>query len=326
MKSTNRVVDPILTQFGMEYRQKQSNYIADGVAPWVQTQGDTGTYYIADAQNNLAVENANWSYQTGANRVDSVFTSAAFAAQPYGLEEVVPDAYVRNWLAGGDDLKRRALSGLIDKMLLQREYRVGTAIFDAVAPTTSLTTTACWDSTASNPRADVWATMAATIMKRIGRNPNALVLGDGVWRSILGTQSSGTAGNLIVEAIKYTQPGLGSAITPQLVAQYFNVDFVYPAVAIRNATTDVETTTANAAGLSAAGITCFNRREVYAIYVDHNPGPQTVNYLATFGPTRGEVDQYRDDRVMADVVRVTESIVEKTTCSNAIYTLGTVVT
>ena len=325
MKSTNRVVDPILTQFGMEYRQKATNYIADGVAPWVKTVGDTGTYFIADALNNLAVENANWSYRTGANRVDSVFTSAAFAAQPYGLEEVIPDGYVRNWLAGGDDLKRRAVSGLTDKMLLQREYRVGAA-FDAIAPTTSLTSTACWDSTAANPRADVWATMAGTIMKRIGRNPNALVLGDGVWRSILGTQSSGTAGNLIVEAIKYTQPGLGSAITPQLVAQYFNVDYAFPAVAIRNAVADIETTTANAAGLAVAGIACFNRREVYAIYVDPSPGPQTVNYLTTFGPTRGEVDQYRDDRVMADVVRITETITEKVTCSNAIYTLGTVVT
>lgn len=324
MKSTNRVVDPILTQFGVEYRQKATNYIADGVAPWVKTAGDTGTYYIADALNNLSVENAVWSYQTGANRVDSVFTSAAFAAQPYGLEEVVPDAYVRNWLGGGDDLKRRAVSGLMDKMLLQREYRVGVA-FDAIAPASSLTTTA-WDGTASNPRADVWATMAGTIMKRIGRNPNALVLGDGVWRSILGTQGSGTAGNLIVEAIKYTQPGLGSAITAQLVAQYFNVDYVFPAVAIRNATTDIETTTANANGLAAAGIACFNRREVSAIYVDPNPGPQTLNYITTFGPTRGEVDQYRDDRVMADVVRITETITEKVTSSNAIYVLGTVVT
>ena len=326
MKSSNRVVDPILTQFGMEYRQAQKNYVADSVAPWVKTEGDTGTYYIADALNNLSVENAAWSYTTGANRVDSVFTSAAFAAQPYGLEEVVPDAYVRNWLAGVDDLKRRSVSGLTDRLMLQREWRVGNGVFDAVAPTTSLTSTACWDSTASNPRADVVATMGKTIMLRIGRMPNALVVGQGVWFSMIGTQSSGTAGNLIIEAIKYTQKGMGSAITPDLVASYLNLDYVFPALAIRNATTDIETTTANAAGLAAAGVACFNRREIYAIYVDPNPGPQTVSYLTTFGPTKGEVDQYRDDRVMADVIRITETLVEKTTCSNAIYTLGTVVT
>src|SRR5690349_1762970 len=102
MKSSNRVVDPILSQFGMEYRQANTNYIADGVAPWVRTEGDTGTYFIADALNNLAVEDATWSYTTGARTVDSVFTSAAFKAKPYGLQEPVPDAYVRNWLAGGD--------------------------------------------------------------------------------------------------------------------------------------------------------------------------------------------------------------------------------
>lgn len=325
MKSTNRVVDPILTQFGMEYRQAQTNYIADKVAPWVPTEGDTGTYFIADALNNLSVEVATWSYQTGANRVDSVFTSAAFAAQPYGLEESVPDAYVRNWLAGGDDLKRRTVSGLTDRMLLQREYRVGTAIFDAVAPTTSLTSTA-WDTTSANPRGDVQGTMATTVMKRIGRPINAVVMGHGVWYSVIGSAAAGTAGGLIIEAIKYTQPGFGGAITPDLVAQYLNVDYVFPAIAIRNATTDIETTTANAAGLAAAGITCFNRREIYGIYLDPNPGPQTINYLTTFGPTKGEVDQYRDDRVKADVIRITETLVEKTTCSNAIYTLGTVVT
>lgn len=325
MKSTNRVVDPILTQFGMEYRQAQTNYIGDKVAPWVKTSGDTGTYYVADALNNLGVENAVWSYQTGANRVDSVYTSAAFAAQPYGLEEVVPDSYVRNWLAGGDDLKRRTVSSLTDRLLLQREYRIGAA-FDAITANSTLTTTACWDSTAPNPRADVWATAAGTIMKRIGRNPNAAILGDGVWRSILGTQSSGTAGALIVDAIKYTQAGMGSAITPDLVAQYFNLDYVFPAIAIRNATTDIETTTANANGLAAAGIACFNRREVYVLYVDPTPGPQTVNYMTTFGPFKGEVDQYRDDRVMADVIRITETLTEKVTCSNALYVFATVVT
>lgn len=323
MKSTNRVVDPILSQLGMEYRQLQTNYIADKVAPWVKTPGDTGTYFIADALNNLAVEDATWSYQSGAKSVDSVFTKAAFAAQAYGLKEVVPDAYVRNWLAGGDDLKRRALSGLMDKMLLQREYRVGTAIFDALSTNSPA---AVWDGSSANPRADVWATAAGTIMKRIGRNPNAIVIGDGVWRSILGSVATGTAGALIVDAIKYTQFGGGSAITPELVGQYFNLDFCYPAIAVRNATSDIETTTANANGLNAAGITCFNRREVYVFYVDHTPGPQTVNYLTTFGPTRDEVDQYRNDELMADVIRVTETIVEATTCSNAVYCFGAVVT
>jgi len=324
MKSANRVVDPILTDFGLQYRQAQTNFVADQVAPWVRTEGDTGTYYKADALNNLSVENVVWSYTEGAPRGDSVFTSAAFKAQPYGREEAVPDAFVRNWLAGGQDLKLRATSSLQDIMMLAREVRVE-AVFDAVAPTTSLSSTARWDSTAPNPRADVHATMGSAILHRIGRMPNAVVITGAVWRSIIGTHSSGTAGALILDAIKYTRPGLGSSITPDLVAQYLNVDFVFPAIAVRNATTDIETTTANGDGLAAAGIDVWDQKEVYAIYVDQNPGPQTVSYMVTFGPDKGTMDQYRDERVKADIVRVTETLAEVTTCSNAIYTLGTVI-
>jgi hypothetical protein len=208
-------------------------------------------------------------------------------------------------------------------MLLAREVRVE-AVYDAVTPV-NITSTAQWDNTAPNPRADVHATAGATILKRIGRMPNTVIPTAAVWRSIIGTHSAGTAGALILDAIKYTRPGLGSAITPDLVAQYLNVDFVLPAIAVRNATTDIETTTANANGLAAAGIDVWDQKEVYVAYIERNPGPQSLSYMLTFGPFMGEMDQYRDDRVMADIVRITETLDEKVTCSTAAYAIGTVV-
>lgn len=329
MKSANRVVDPVLTQLGMEYRQAQTNFVQDSFAPWVQTEGDTGTYYIADALNNLGVEDNTWSYTGGAKRVDSVFTSAAFKAKPYALEEAVPDAFVRNWLAGGDDLKVRATSGLQDKMLLAREIRIE-AIVNAITLGSSLASGGPrWDSTAPNPRADI-KLGSGTILKRIGRGANTVTICGSVWDSITGTHSAGTAGALILDAIKYTRPGLGSAITAELVAQYFNVDYVLPAVAVRSATTTVETTTANANGLAAAGIYVWQGAsaasdEVYVSYVERNPGPQSLSNMLTFGPDLSTMDQYREDRVMADIVRCTQTVVEATTCSTAIYAFGTVI-
>lgn len=318
-----RPVDPVLTQFGMEFRQAQVNYVADGVCPWVRTDGDTGTYYIADAINNLLPHDNTWSSVAGASRVESAFTSAAFKAQPYGLEHAVPDRYVNNWLAGGQDLKARAVSMLTDQMLLAREIRVE-ALADAVAPTVSLSSTDRWDSTAPNPRANI-KTASTTIMKRIGRGANTVVVTGAVWDSITGTHSAGTAGALILDAIKYVREGLGSSITPQLVAQYLNVDYVLPAVSVRAATTTYETTTVNAAGLPAAGAYVWDQKECYIAYIERNPGPQTVSWALTFGPAMVEVDTYREERVKADIVRVTETLVEKVTCSNAIYTLGTVI-
>jgi hypothetical protein len=323
MKSNNRVVDPILTQLGMEYRQKQTNFVADRVAPWVKSSGSTGTYYIADALNNLGVESNAWSYTEGAKMVDSVFTSAAFRAQRYALAEAIPNPWVRDWLAGGDDLKRRAVSALQDKMLLAREIRVE-ALFDAVSPV-AITSTACWNSTAANPRANVNSTAAQAILKRIGRPPNAVVINPTVWYSIIGTQSAGTAGALIIDAIKYTQPGLGSALTPELVAQYLNVDYVFPSIAVSGGT-NVETTTANANGLAAAGAFVWDADEVYVMYLDPNPGPQSLSYMLTFGPEMLGVDQYTNDQLDATIVRCSEEIVEAVTCSNAIYAIGTVTT
>lgn len=319
-----RPVDSVLTEYGLEFRQNQTNFVAGGVAPWVQTDGDTGTYYIADALNMLGVDNVTWSYTEGAPRGDSAFGSSSFKALPYGREEAVPDAYVRNWLAGGQDLKQRVTTSLQQKMLLAREVRAYT-LATSLAPV-NISSTACWDSTAPNPRADVQATAGQAIMKRTGMMPNTVVMAPTVWYAVIGDQSAGTAGALILDAIKYTRPGLGNVITPDLVAQYLNVSYCLPALAVRNAAADVETTTVNTGGLAVAGTSIWADDEVYVFYCDRNPGPQTLSWMTTFGPDMGAMDQYRDDRVKADIVRVTETLVEKITCATAAYVIGTVTT
>jgi len=320
-----RPVDPVLTNVGMEYRQSLPWMSgADCLFPWVRTPGVTGTYYIADPLGNLKREDAKWSRSTGASRIDQRFTSAAFRAQKYGFEIAVLDDDARDWLGGGADLRSRAVTQISDKLYLDREF-LAEAVIDAIDPTAPAAT---WNSATAQPRVDI-NTANATIQKRIGRAGNTVGINASVWRSITGTQAPGTAGLLIIDAIKYVQQGLGTAITPQLVAQYLNVDLVVPFTMIQ--ANEAETSTVSASGLSVAGIDVWNQDEISVAYVDRNPGPQTVSFGVSFGPSPmagalATMDSYRDDKVRADVVRGETEFDLKTTCSTALVNMGDMLT
>ena len=317
-----RPVDPILTSFGLEYRQNQSRFAADLVAPFVQTAGDTGTYYIADPLNNLRNEDPAWGYNGKASRVDARFTSAAFKALKYGFETLVGDDDRRNWLGGGAQLDQRATSMLTDKLLLNREIRVE-ALCDGVSPTN---VSMKWDQATSAPRYDV-KLHNAIIAKRIGRDANVAVIPGVVWDLITGIQTAGTAGGLIIDAIKYTQRATGEVITPDLVAAYFGLERVGVASSIQSDATKYETTTVpGGAGLPEAGTYVWDKDEVYLMYSDFSPGPQTVSAFQTFGPTVLSVDRYREESTEADIIRAKSICVEKATCTTAISVLGDIIT
>lgn len=320
-----RPVDPVLTGVGMEYRQSLPWMSgADLFFPWVKTPGNTGTYYIADPLNNLLREDAKWSRSTGASRLDIKFGSAAFRAQKYGFEIPVLDDDVRDWLGGGDDLKGRAAISINDKLYLDREF-LAEAVLDGISPTAPAAT---WNNASSTPRVDV-NTALATIHKRIGRPGNCMGINASVWRNITGNQAAGTAGGLIIEAIKYTQKGFGSAITPDLVAQYFNLDLVVPLTMVR--ANENETGTVSLTGTASAMVDVWDKDEAYVAYVERNPGPQSVSYGLSLGPSpivgaMVTIDQYRDDRVRADVVRGETEFDLKVTCSTAAVAIGDLLT
>lgn len=316
-----RPVDPVLEAFSLEYRQAQTNFIADEACPWLQTDGDTGTYYVAEALNNLKWENPAWSYTTGASRVDSRYKSDSFRAQPYGLEEAVSDAMMRNWLQGGQGLKERAAAGLMDRLMIAREKRVE-ALFDAATPDNVAAT---WDSSSANPRFDINKGKRVVLL-RTGNEPNYLVIPAVVWNSITGTQASGTAGAVIIDAIKYTQAALGSTLTAELVAGYLNVEKVLIGKAVESDNTKAEPEAiGGTAGLAEAGLDIWDKDEFY-LFIRREPAVQTVTAFMTLGPDLYTPDTYRDDKVKADIVRLTQTVVEKAICSTAIYCGGNVLT
>jgi hypothetical protein len=172
-----RPVDPVLTNFSLAYANKQEVFAQNVLFPFTPSEdgGDTGTFFIADPLNSLRARDANWSFTRGATRGLSRYTKGTWAAQPYAWEETVPDAWVRNWQGGSNlqGLKENAAKVCVDVVMLAREVRVE-AIADAVAPTTSLSSTAKWNSTASNPRADLKA-LSDLILKKTAAPANAAI-------------------------------------------------------------------------------------------------------------------------------------------------------
>lgn len=317
-----RPVDPVLTNFGIQYGNSLTDYAADTLFPFTKTDGDTGTYFTADPLNNLKAEVGQFSYTTGATRVESRFNKGTFNAQPFAFEEPVFDAWVKNFTAGGQPLKERATKTVVDKMYLAREVRVE-AVADGVAPTVSLSSTARWDSTAANPRLDIRRGSTA-IRKRTGLPANGVIFTGSVWDVVIGSTSTGSGGEQVGQGVKYTQGWLGRDMTPELIAAFLAVAIVKPALAIQSDATKFENTTIQTAGLPEDGTYIWDQAEAYIFRFEL--GQQVVSYGQSFGSDPGNmaVDQYRDDKVKADVVRAIQTVDEKVTCSTALYVLGTI--
>lgn len=317
-----RIYDPALTNFSLSYANAREVYAADVLAPFTPSDdgGDTGQFFIADPLNSLRARDAHWSWTEGATRGMSRFTKGTWAAQPYAWEEGVPDAWVRNsQMVQG--LRENAAKVCVDVVMLAREVRAE-ALADGVAPTTSLSSTAKWNSTAANPRADV-KSMSTTILKKTAAEANAMILTGSVADSIMGTQSSGTAGAAIAEMVKYSREVMGGDINENLLAQYFNLGRVKFAKAIQSdATKYVNTTIPGAAGLAEAGTYVWDKDEAYVFRTEQ--GNQVVSYAQTFGSDYGTADTYYEPRTKTTVVRYCQTVVEKATCTGAIAVLGTI--
>jgi hypothetical protein len=307
----------------MQFMQEAEDFAADVAHPWLDTEGNTGTYYVPDARNAFRVEDAVWGWNDAPKYVTGQYGSATFEAKRFGLKDKILDDDYKNWLQGPDDLRNRTITDLTQKMLVVREARVEAAIDAATFGTTSVAGTGQWGSTAANPRLNVQAAKTAIRLK-IGRPGNSIIIPGGVWDVVIGTQSSGTAGAAILDAIKYTGQGGIQELTPVLVARYFNVKIVKPALAIQSDATKHTTRTVSV-GLPEAGTYVWDQKEVYVFYNDPNPGQKSMNFGISFGPTRLEIKPGRNEEIEADTFRIKQVVDEKIVMNAAMNVLTTVI-
>jgi hypothetical protein len=208
------------TNISVLYRNQK--YIADQILPVVKVAKPTGTFFKFEKsswfRDEAGVRLPGTLAPEGEWRMD---TAGSYSCVPYSFAHKLPDE-IRE--IADDPLKpeRTAVEFATDKILLAREVRVATKLFNST--TFAGYTAACeslsggaqvhWDTLeTSDPIRDVEA-MRTIIRKAIGFTPNVMVVGMDVDVALQQHPE-------FIERIKYTQTGV---VTNALIAQMFKLD------------------------------------------------------------------------------------------------------
>lgn len=189
------VVDPVLTNFSLEYTQERLvsesgsafGLTADFIFPRLLHRGDglSGTYFTYNIKNRFSLPGTG-SVRRAAGAdyhpVDWDVSSDTYTIEDYGLGHNWDDNEVSAQLSPVD-IERDAQETLDDLVLLDYERRVN-AIATSGSVITQTSTAAAlngqWSGAGSNPIKDV-TTAIKTIYAGTGMRPNRMVIGWDVW-------------------------------------------------------------------------------------------------------------------------------------------------
>lgn len=264
-----------LTNVAVAYFQSDDNYIADKVFPMVPVQHQTDVYFVwskADFFRDEAQQRADAteSAGTGVN-----LTTQTYSAKVWALHQDI-GAQIRSNADPSVDLDVVVSRQLMQKLMIRRDrifqstyMTTGVWSQDVTGNATGIpgsTTTAFWDDDANgDPFTDI-AVQQSFILQNTGFLPNMLVLSWNVYQAL-------RKHPLIVDRIKYTNPAYAGTITPQLLAEAFDVARVVVSKAVYN----------SAGENVAASMSFVNSKAALLAYVAPAPGLMVASAGYTFG-------------------------------------------
>lgn len=169
-------IDDVLVGVTLAY--KNAEMVADMVLPRVQVGKKEFKYNVYTKDEPFTVPQTLVGRKGRPNEVEFTMSESASYTYDYGLDDVIPNDDIAN-AQGRFDPRGRAVEGLTDLILLDREVRVASTVFNASnhANNTTLSGTTQWsDFTNSNPIDAVMASLDIPMMR-----PNVLVMGQAVW-------------------------------------------------------------------------------------------------------------------------------------------------
>lgn len=175
-------VDPELTAVVVAY--ENAELIADRVLPRVQPTltKQTFTYRKYDFSELVTVPDTKVGRKGQPGEVEFTGTDVPAATTDYGLDDVVPADDVTQAPSGYNPLAFAA-QGVMDLVLLDRELRVSSRVFNAAnyaaANKVTLSGTSQWSDSSSDPTAAVLDAKDGLLMA-----PNKMVLGRAVWSKV----------------------------------------------------------------------------------------------------------------------------------------------
>lgn len=271
-----------LTQIAVAYFQSDDNYVADKVFPMVPVQHQTDVYYVWSKADFFRDEaqiraDATESAGTGVN-----LTTQTYSARVWALHQDI-GPQVRANQDPAVDIDVTSTRQLMQKMMIRRDRffmgkymitgvwntagggdAVGTAAASGGSPGTF--TPVFWDDDAnSDPFTDI-AFGQTTILTNTGFMPNLLLMSWNVFQAL-------RKHPLVIDRIKYTQPAFAGTITPQLLAQAFDVGRIVVSKAVYN--TAAENLTASMAFVAG--------KNALLLYTPDQPGLMIPASGYTFG-------------------------------------------
>lgn len=232
-----------LTNVAVAYLQDETFYVADKVFPMIPVQHQTDVYYVWSKADFFRDEaqlraDATESAGTGVNLITQTYSAKVWALH----QDIGPQ--VRANQDPAIDIDVVSTRQLMQKMLIRRDRffmtkYVTTGVWNTAGGGDMTGTAAAaggvpgtfspvfWDDDAnSDPFTDIHFAMT-TILQNTGFYPNVLLLS---W-SCFGALRKHP---LIVDRIKYTTPTFAGTITPQLLAQAFDIERVVVSKAVYN--------------------------------------------------------------------------------------------
>lgn len=286
-------VDAILTNISVAYMQKQDNFIASKVFPIVPVSKQSDkffTYTKNDWFRDEAQRRADATESAGGGYGLSTDT---YQADVYAFHKDIGDQTRANADAP-INVDREATEFVTSRIALKMETQFVSSFFGTSVWATDSTPSNLWsDYTSSDPLNDV-ETGKRTILATTGFEPNTLVLGYDVFKSLKNHPD-------LVDRIKYTS---AQTLTADLMGSLFDIPRVFVAKAVK--------ATNNEGGTAAYDFT--HGKNALLCYSAPSAGllQPSAGYImswtgvsqglgATIGTSRIRMDQFKADRVEAEV-------------------------
>lgn len=178
MSNAPFAIQPELTAISIAYRNQK--LIADQVLPRVTVGRQEFKYQKQTLAEGFTIPNTLVGRKSAPTQVEFSATEAMDATLDFGLDDLVPQADIQN-AAFGQDPVGRAVEGLTDLILLDRERRAANLVFNpATYPGTNQTvlsgTSQFSDYTNSDPVGTLMNILDGVVMR-----PNVMVMGRAVY-------------------------------------------------------------------------------------------------------------------------------------------------
>jgi len=259
-------VNVLLTEFGVQYRQNQQDYIFDKVFPVIPVSKPSNRYNIWTKGDWFRDEAQKRSGQAESAGSGYTLSTDTYSCDVYAIHKDV-DYQTRATADQIFDLDREAAEFVTDRMCLKQERIWASSFFGSSIWGTDVTPANLWsDYTASDPGKDV-DTGLRTIKINTGKRANTLVLGFDTFLALRRHPA--------IESRFGLPLGSAAQIGEAQLATFFGVDRVLVCGTVVNTGTEGE----------ANAFSFVQGKHALLCYVAPNPGPTVATAGVTFAWT-----------------------------------------